>query len=129
MPSGEVKFINSQRADQWLGSKFRGTDVVGADNQQIGDVSDILFDKDGKVEAFIVSIGGFLGIGAKDVAVAPSAFQVVAGDKSKSEADKLKIGLNKEQLQQAATFEPYRPPATTTGMAPPRTGAPRPAAQ
>jgi sporulation protein YlmC with PRC-barrel domain len=129
MSSDEVKFINSQRADQWLASKFRGTDVLGTDNQQIGDVNDILFDKDGKVEAFIVSIGGFLGIGAKDVAVAPSAFQVVAGDKSKNEADKLKIGLNKEQLQQAATFEPYRPPAATTGMAPQRTGAPRPTAQ
>jgi hypothetical protein len=63
-----------------------------------------------------------------DAGVAPSAFQVVAGDRSKNEADKLKIGLNKEQLQQAATFDPYRPPATTTGMAPRRTGAPRPTA-
>ena len=40
-------------------------------------MSDILFDKDGKIEAYVVGVGGFLGIGAKDVALAPSAFQIV----------------------------------------------------
>ena len=35
-------------------------------------MTDILFDKNGKIEAYIVSVGGFLGIGAKDVALAPS---------------------------------------------------------
>jgi len=125
MNSSSTQFINSQRADQWLASNFKGTDVMGANDEKIGDVTDILFDKTGRIEAFIVSVGGFLGLGAKDVAVAPNAFQVVAGDKSKNESDKLKIGLNKDQLQQAASFEPYKAP-TTTGMAP-RDGSPRPA--
>ena len=91
--------------------------MIGADNEKIGDVSDILFDKTGKIEAFIVSVGGFLGMGAKDVALAPAAFQVVAGDKSKNEDDKLKLAsMTKDQLKQAANFEPYNPPRTTTGM-------------
>ena len=76
--SASAKFINSQKPDQWLASKFKGTDVIGADNEKIGDVSDILFDKNGKIEAYVVGVGGFLGIGAKDVALAPAAFQVVA---------------------------------------------------
>ena len=87
---GAAQFINSQKPDQWLASKFRGTDVVGSDNLKIGNVSDLLFDRNGKVEAYVISIGGFLGVGAKDVALAPSSFQVVAGDKSKNEFDKLK---------------------------------------
>jgi uncharacterized protein YrrD len=49
------------------GVKFKGTDVVGSDNEKIGDVSDILFDKSGKVEAFVISVGGVLGVGAKEV--------------------------------------------------------------
>src|SRR5258705_5604025 len=89
--ASSAKFINSQRQDQYLASKFKGTDVIGADDQKIGDVSDILFDKEGKIEAYVIGVGGFLGIGAKDVAMAPSAFQVVAGDKSKNESDKLKL--------------------------------------
>jgi sporulation protein YlmC with PRC-barrel domain len=114
--SGSAQFINTQKPDQWLASKFKGTDVVGTDNEKIGDVSDILFDKSGKIEAFIVSVGGFLGMGAKDVAMAPAAFQTVAGDKSKNEDDKLKVSMTKDQLKQAANFEPYNPPRTTTGM-------------
>ena len=97
------KFINAQRQDQWLASKFKGTDVVGPQDEKIGDVSDILFDKDGKVVAYVVGVGGFLGIGAKDVALAPIAFQVVPGDKSKNESDKLRLSMTKDQLKQAAT--------------------------
>jgi len=117
-PSGasSVKFVNSQKSDQFLASKFKGTDVIGNDNEKIGDVSDILFDKTGKIEAYVVGVGGFLGIGAKDVALAPSAFQVVTGDKSKNESDKLKISMTKDELKQAANFEPYKAPSATTGM-------------
>ncbi len=114
-PASSAKFINSQRQDQHLASKFRGTDVVGADEAKIGDVSDILFDKDGKIEAYVVGVGGFLGIGAKDVALAPSAFQMVPGDKSKNESDKLKLSMTKDELKNAATFEPYKAPSATTG--------------
>ena len=111
-----VKFINSQQPDQLLASEFKGTDVIGTDGQKIGDVSDILFDKSGKVLAYVVGVGGFLGIGSKDVALEPSAFEIVKGDPSKHELDKLKIAMNKDQLKQAATFEPYKAPASTTGM-------------
>src|ERR1035437_9731118 len=44
-PATAPNFVASQKPDQWLASKFKGTDVVGADNQKIGEVSDILFDK------------------------------------------------------------------------------------
>jgi hypothetical protein len=114
--AGAAKFINSQKSDQFLASSFKGTDVVGPDDKKIGDISDILFDKTGKIEAYVVSVGGFLGIGSKHVALEPSAFQIVAGDKSKNENDKLKVALDKEQLKQAANFEPYKAPQQTTGM-------------
>jgi sporulation protein YlmC with PRC-barrel domain len=114
--TSSAKFVNSQRQDQFLASKFKGTDVIGTDDKKIGDVSDILFDKDGKIEAYVVGVGGFLGIGAKDVALAPSAFQLVAGDKSKNESDKLRLAMTKDELKQASNFEPYKAPSSTTGM-------------
>ena len=128
-----AKFINSQRQDQFLASKFKGTDVIGSDDKKIGDVSDILFDKGGKIEAYVVGVGGFLGIGAKDVALAPNAFQIVPGDKSKNESDKLRLSMTQDELKQAANFEPYKAPSSTTGMgsttptrpAPGGTGVPR----
>ena len=43
--------------------------VVNAANESIGDINDVLIDRDGKVAAVIVGVGGFLGMGEKDVAL------------------------------------------------------------
>ena len=97
--AGSAQLVTTQKPDQWLASKFKGTDVLGADNQKIGDVTDILFDKDGKIEAYVVSVGGFLGMGSKDLAIAPASFDIVPG--SNGAADKLKLSMTKDQLKEA----------------------------
>jgi sporulation protein YlmC with PRC-barrel domain len=103
--------VTQQTADQFLASKFKGTDVIGTDDKKIGDVSDVLFDKDKKVLAYIVGVGGFLGIGAKDVALDPASFQMVPG---KDATDyKLRLSMTKDELKSAPTFEPYQPPRPT----------------
>ena len=76
-PADTAKFVSSQSTDQWVFSRFKGTDVLGPDNAQIGEVSDVLFDKNGKIIALIVGVGGFLGIGEKSVAIDMSAFDPV----------------------------------------------------
>ena len=124
------KFVTKQSSDQHLTSKFKGTDVVGTDDKKIGDVSDILFDKDKKILAYIVGVGGFLGIGAKDVAVEPAAFQMVPG--SSATDFKLRLSMTADELKAAPAFEPYKDPrpATTSSNAPPTRpmGAPAPMA-
>jgi sporulation protein YlmC with PRC-barrel domain len=120
--SSGKNFVSSQKPDQFLASKFKGTDVVGSDNQRIGDVSDILFDKSGKIEAYVISVGGFLGVGAKEVALAPSSFDVVPGQNGSSA--KLKLSATKDELQNAQTFARYEPPrpTSTTGTGSPGGG-------
>jgi sporulation protein YlmC with PRC-barrel domain len=124
--SDKADFVASQKPDQWLASKFKGTNVVGADNEKIGDVSDILFDKSGKIEAYVISVGGFLGVGAKEVALAPKSFDVIPGENGA--APKLKLSMSKDQLKAAQDFAHYEPPRpTTTGSGPAGLGsAPRP---
>jgi len=120
--------VTQQSADQHLASKFKGTDVIGADDAKIGDVSDLLFDKDRKIIAFIVGVGGFLGIGAKDVAIDPASFQAVPG---KDATDtKLRLSMTKDELKAAPAFEPYQPPRPVSSQnAPTRPmGAPPPTA-
>lgn len=124
--SGSAQFVTKQTADQHLASKFKGTDVIGTDDAKIGDVSDVLFDKEHKVLAFIVGVGGFLGIGQKDVAIAPASFQAVPG---KDASDmKLRLSMTKDELKNAAAFEAYAPPRPVSSEAPTRPmGAPAPA--
>ena len=116
------QFIAAQKSDQWLASKFTGTDVIGPDNQKIGDVNDVLFDKTGKVVGVIVGVGGFLGIGQKDVALAPNAFQVQPA--SDREEMKLKLAMTRDELKNAPEFKAAASRPATTGQTPPRDRAP-----
>jgi sporulation protein YlmC with PRC-barrel domain len=47
--------------------------VYDPSDAKIGEITDVLVDNDGKIGAFMVSVGGFLGLGEKDVAVPFSA--------------------------------------------------------
>ncbi len=138
-PAASPKFIAAQSADQWVFSKFKGTDVLGPDNAQVGNVNDVLFEKNGKIDALIIGVGGFLGIGEKNVAIDMSAFQVVPADTGSSTNTavsanndpthvKLKVSWTKDQLKQAPDFQYYKAPARQTSTQSPTTGmAPRPA--
>jgi uncharacterized protein YrrD len=112
--SSSASTISSQSSDQLLASKIRGADVYGTNDEKIGDISDLMFTKDGKLEAYIVSVGGFLGVGAKEVALAPSSLQLTQ-DK---DSWKVKVSMSKDQLAQAPHFERYKDTSTTTGAAP-----------
>lgn len=54
---------------KWRTSKLIGVDVYGPDDKKVGDVTEVIVDKTGKVEMVTIGVGGFLGIGSKDVAI------------------------------------------------------------
>ncbi|WP_342360918.1 PRC-barrel domain-containing protein [Terrarubrum flagellatum] len=54
---------------QWLASKLPGVDVYNATNDKIGSIAELLLDQDGKINAVVISVGGFLGMGKHDVAI------------------------------------------------------------
>ncbi len=83
MPAGSTagtsgSFIAKQQTGQMLASSLIGTTVVSQGNETIGDVNDILFDRNGQVTAAVIGVGGFLGIGEKDVAVPFGQLEFVA---------------------------------------------------
>lgn len=54
----------------WRASKLVGVNVYNNANEKIGDISDVILDKSGKVENVVLGVGGFLGMGEHYVAVA-----------------------------------------------------------
>jgi sporulation protein YlmC with PRC-barrel domain len=62
-------FVTKQDMDQWRSSKLVGVKVYGPDQKKLGTIKDILVDHDGNAQVIVVSVGGFLGIGSKDVGV------------------------------------------------------------
>ena len=62
-------WMTQERAGQWRASKIEGLNVYNDANEKIGDISELLVDQTGKVEAVVIGVGGFLGMGEHDVAV------------------------------------------------------------
>ena len=63
------QLMTQMQPNMMRGSKLMGVDVYGSDNQKIGDIDEVLVDREGKIQAIVVGIGGFLGIGEKNVAI------------------------------------------------------------
>jgi len=60
---------NMQTADEFRTSKLVGSKVYNAANENIGSIEDIVLKPDGSMDEVVLSVGGFLGIGDKYVAV------------------------------------------------------------
>jgi len=109
-------FVQSQSPQEWRGSKLIGASVYGPDNQSIGEVSDVIVDGSGKVKAAVVGVGGFLGVGQKDVAIPFEALNVSRKPNSGS-IDKITVNYSKDELKNAPKFAYYEPTGSsqTTG--------------
>ena len=85
-----------------LTGEFDDHDVYGADGKEIGEIEDVVLNLDGTVAAVAVEVGGFLGIGEKDVLVAWSALEIT------TENDDIRVTaptLTREVLEQAEAVD------------------------
>ena len=63
--------------DMWRSSKLIGLNVYNDQNEKLGDISEILLDKSGKVDGVVIGVGGFLGMGQHDIKVGMSKLKFV----------------------------------------------------
>ena len=60
---------NSSFQGNWRASKMVGLNVYNDKNESVGSINDLLTDKNGKIVAVVIGVGGFLGVGEHLVAV------------------------------------------------------------
>ncbi|MFA5899937.1 MAG: PRC-barrel domain-containing protein [Hyphomicrobium sp.] len=68
-PAASQDTMAKSQTGQVSAKRIMNKAVKNAANETIGDINDIVIDADGKVVAVIVGVGGFLGLGEKDVAL------------------------------------------------------------
>lgn len=101
-------------------TQMDGATVYDAQNQKLGDIKDIILDKDGKVAAVVLDVGAFLGVGGKYVAVSMNDLKITQ-DNNKP---RFAVDMTKDQLKSAQVFE-LNPRNTSTGTtAPPPANRP-----
>lgn len=67
--AAQSKMPAQAQAGQWRASKMVGINIYGPDNKSIGEVNEVLIDRNGSVAGVVVGVGGFLGMGEKNVAL------------------------------------------------------------
>lgn len=94
-------YLASAPANGSHATKLIGTDVKTSTNEDIGSVSDLIIDSNGQILAIIVGVGGFLGMGEKDVAISWSnVTKTGSGDDQQ-----LQINGTRDDLRSAPKFE------------------------
>ena len=71
--------------------------------RQIGSINDLVIDQSGAVQAAVVGVGGFLRMGAKDVAIALRELKI----SRMPDGDKVTVRLSRNELELAPTFQVY----------------------
>ncbi|SMF38762.1 Sporulation protein YlmC, PRC-barrel domain family [Tistlia consotensis] len=62
-------FVTEQDGNEVLATDYIGQSVRNGQDEKVGDINDLVMDKDGKVTAAVIGVGGFLGVGEKQVGV------------------------------------------------------------
>ncbi len=96
--------MNIYNAENAVAADVTIVDGGEAEWDDIGEINDIIVTQDGNVSAVILGIGGFLGMGERDVAVPMSAITVVR-EEGDSDDRFLVISTTKEVLEQMPEFE------------------------
>lgn len=95
-------FVHLQH-DDMLTANLVGLDVYNDRNDNIGQIHDIAIDSSKKVVAYILSVGGFLGMGTHYVLVEPSSVEIKYDQNNKTW--RATMNATKEQLKAAPEFK------------------------
>jgi hypothetical protein len=102
VPNEGPNFITVQNNDM-LSSNVVGLDIYNSQNDDIGKIQDVAFDSSKQVTGYILSVGGFLGMGTHYVAVNPGSIMVAYDAQNKSW--KATMNATKDQLKTAPEFK------------------------
>jgi sporulation protein YlmC with PRC-barrel domain len=100
--TGQAAIIQRQEMDQFRADNLIGSSVQNMQGEEIGQISDLLLDRDGNVVGLVVGVGGFLGVGERDVALSWDAIQLTTDQDGEPIAQ---VDMDQQTLERAPEFE------------------------
>lgn len=100
-PPADMQFIEVQEEAQFLANdEVIGKNVVNVMDEEVGTIADLVMDQEQKLVGVVLSVGGFLGIGEKWVAVSVDQIDFPTRD----QPARLLVTVTEEQLKNAPDF-------------------------
>jgi sporulation protein YlmC with PRC-barrel domain len=106
-----LAFAEAPMARGWLASDIYKASVYDPSEKKIGDISDLMIDSKGNVTAVIIGVGGFLGVGQKDVVIPFEELKVSAREGK----DRFVLNRTKEELKLAPAYNNTGSPSEYRG--------------
>jgi len=94
--------ISRLTADQMTSSKIVGKSVYNTSNEKIGEVNDLIVDSNGKVAGVVIGVGGFLGMGERNVAL---TYPSVKFTKDSKGYERMTVAATKDQLKAMTPYD------------------------
>jgi sporulation protein YlmC with PRC-barrel domain len=98
IPPPAEAIIQAQRPNEIRSGNLIGAAVINAEGEEVGKVKDILVDTSGTATGMVLSVGGIMGLGAKDVGLTWQEVDV------RQEPDVVRVNYSKAQLEAAPPF-------------------------
>ena len=99
-PSSD-KFVTLQTEQELMATSLIGASVYNSADENLGDINDLVIGDNGQIEAVIIGVGGFLGIGEKSVGIAFGSLNKSVDQDGNA---KFTLDASKEELDQAPAF-------------------------
>lgn len=94
-------FLDAIPANGLQASNLIGAEVKTTNDEEVGPVNELIIDSEGQVVAIVIGVGGFLGMGEKDVAIGWDDVTKTGN----ADDQELRIVMTREELSAAPEFE------------------------
>jgi hypothetical protein len=102
MATIEAKTVTGQAPTEMIASKLVDESVYSPSDEKIGKIEYLIMNKNGKIEAVVIGVGGFLGIDKKDVALTFDSLSVAY--ESENSVRKIMANVTKDSLKAAPSY-------------------------
>ncbi len=102
LATGEMFYNGNWSPTHWRASETMGQTVYNRTNDKLGEIQELLIEGNGQVVAAVIGMGGFLGMGERDVAINYRALQITRDPDGKS---RLVVDADKATLLNAPAYK------------------------
>lgn len=101
----EATYLTSQPEGSFYADSLTGNQVKSSveDDEDIGTISDLIIDEDGQIQAVVVGVGGFLGMGEKDVAIEWDSLELTKDEDGDDYV--IRVNASQDALEEAEEYE------------------------